>query len=445
MQLPEWERLLWQGRPWRPDRWCAGERYLLTDFRLVRLERDDAEEIALDDITDVRRTETRLDRILGTSTLAVHSRRRSPVVLVSVRRGQQLAALLELLAGDPRAPRDAEATRSALAWNPRSPAIDLRQALGSIIAVLIAIFGVVIGLHGTTAAVSYAPDDAIAPGGEKRSEADIIAFMERDVLPWARRTLGPIKGGADRITCETCHGEGADATKLADASGRRPSTARSARSWLGNVYQHDGRADAQRDLRLHRRIRQSVKGRLHARSGRPRHGAPSSSSRLRFHQALRVQPRPPVHRLLSLPSEVKISAELRAIIAPPRQLHMTDDKPVTLADLDARLREVEALQELILRILSTTKPLTNVLDQYGATETQARACHALLDDLATRAKGNESNRPTFAYFKMKVAEIFPSLRGDREFLELLLDTLKLERCAYRELHEYMTAPGRRDG
>ena len=46
---------------------------------------------------------------------------------------------------------------------------------------------------------------------------------------------------------------------------------------------------------------------------------------------------------------------------------------------------------------------------------------------------------------MKVAEIFPSLRGDREFLELLLDTLKLERCAYRELHEYMTAPGRREG
>ena len=35
-------------------------------------------------------------------------------------------------------------------------------------------------------------------------------------------------------------------------------------------------------------------------------------------------------------------------------------------------------------------------------------------------------------------------KGDREFLELLLDTLKVERCAYRELHEYMTAPGRRD-
>ena len=34
----------------------------------------------------------------------------------------------------------------------------------------------------------------IAPGGEKRSQADIIAFMEREVMPWARRTLGADQG-----------------------------------------------------------------------------------------------------------------------------------------------------------------------------------------------------------------------------------------------------------
>jgi hypothetical protein len=211
LNLPDWERLLWSGRPWRPADRCAGERYLLTDFRLVRIARGGAEEIALDDITDVQRTESQLDRMLGTSTIAVHGRRASPLVLVSVRRGQQLAALLELLAGDPRAPRDAEATRCALAWNPRSPSIDLREALGGLVAILIALFAVVIGLHGKTTAVSYAPDDAIAPNGEKRSESEIIAFMEHDVLPWARRTLGPIKGGADRITCGTCHGDRAGA------------------------------------------------------------------------------------------------------------------------------------------------------------------------------------------------------------------------------------------
>ena len=115
------------------------------------------------------------------------------------------------------------------------------------------------------------------------------------------------------------------------------------------------------------------------------------------------------------------------------------DKDVTLAALDARLSEVEALAELILRILSTTKPLDNVLEQYGATETQERAFHELLDEMATRARGREQDRPTFPYFVMKVEEIFPSLRRDREFVALLIDTLKVERLAYRELHAYMAA------
>ena len=118
---------------------------------------------------------------------------------------------------------------------------------------------------------------------------------------------------------------------------------------------------------------------------------------------------------------------------------MADDKPLTLGDLDARLREVEALQEMMLRILATTKPLDNVLDQYGATDTQERATYALLDDLAARTTGRENERPTFPYFEMKMGDIFPALRRDRAFLMLVIDTLKVERAAYRALHAYMTA------
>jgi len=120
---------------------------------------------------------------------------------------------------------------------------------------------------------------------------------------------------------------------------------------------------------------------------------------------------------------------------------MADERTVTLAHLDARLREVEALQEMILRILSTTKPLGNVLDQYGARETQERAFYGLLDDLVLRARGREAERPTFAYFQMKIGDIFPALRKDRDFIGLVIDTLKVERAAYRELHAYMTAQG----
>jgi hypothetical protein len=204
------ERLLWTGRPWRISRRVAGDRYLLTDFRLIGVAHGCVDELALDDITDIQRNESRLDRLLGTSTIAVHSDRAiGPLVMHAVRRGPQLAALLELLAGDPRAPRDPDAVRAALAWEPRPPAFDLRGALGGLAALLAAIFAVVIGLHGKTSAVSYTDDDAIAPHGEKRSAADIVRFMETEVMPWARDTLGRIKGGPDNVTCATCHGSAA--------------------------------------------------------------------------------------------------------------------------------------------------------------------------------------------------------------------------------------------
>jgi hypothetical protein len=205
--LLPWERLLWSSRPWRLSRRLAGERYQLTDFRLLHITRAGILEIALDDVGDVHRAESTADRLLGTSTVVVHPcGDGEPLILTGVRRGAQLAALLELLAGDPRAPREAGAVRAALAWQPRTPSLDLRGTLAGFIGVLIAIVAVAIGLHGGTVAVTYAADDALAPNGEPRSEADIISFMEAEVMPWARATFGPLKGGADRVTCETCHG-----------------------------------------------------------------------------------------------------------------------------------------------------------------------------------------------------------------------------------------------
>ena len=113
----------------------------------------------------------------------------------------------------------------------------------------------------------------------------------------------------------------------------------------------------------------------------------------------------------------------------------------TLDELDARLRELEAVQQLILRIISTTKPLDNVLEQYGATDTQERAFYALLDDMTARSHGKDQDRPTFAYFVMRVQDIFPELRNDREFINLLVDTLRMERPAYRQLSAYVKAHG----
>jgi hypothetical protein len=123
---------------------------------------------------------------------------------------------------------------------------------------------------------------------------------------------------------------------------------------------------------------------------------------------------------------------------------MADTDPelaARLSDLDARVRELEAVQQLILRLLSTTRPLDSVLEQYGATDSQARAFYKLLDDLVHRARGREQDRPTFAFFEMQLGNIFPSLRHDRDFTQLVIDTLKIERTAYRELSSYCSARG----
>ena len=207
-QIPlPWERLLWSGRWWRA-------RYFLTDFRLVRLVGDQADEVALHDITDVQRSQSRLDLLAGTSTLVVHASGSPPgLALRGIRRGAQLAALLELLSSEStRSSLDAESVRGVLEWEPRPPRPAHGETLAGLALVAVAITAAATGLHGRTAALTFPPDDPImSADGTKRPQAEIMQFMKEDVLPWARIALGPIKGGADHVTCQTCHGTDAAA------------------------------------------------------------------------------------------------------------------------------------------------------------------------------------------------------------------------------------------
>jgi hypothetical protein len=192
------ERRLWTGR-----------RYVLTDLRIV----SPPHELALDDVDDVQRSQTPLQRVAGVSTIEVRSKdpRRPNVVLRHVRRGAQLAALIELLATDPRARRDVDAARETMAWEPRIATPGKREALTAMAVILVSVVAVVVGLHGKTRGISYADDDAIYPHGKKRSQADIVRFMETAVMPWARNALAPMVGSPENVTCETCHSVQADA------------------------------------------------------------------------------------------------------------------------------------------------------------------------------------------------------------------------------------------
>jgi hypothetical protein len=201
-----WERLLWSARAL----WPARARFALTDFRLVRTDRAGTiQELLLDDVTDVEVTRSASDRVLRTATIVVSARGAS-IKMERVRHGSQLAALLVLLTNEPRPSLDAESVQRALSWRAVPRRTGPARLAAALVAGTAAVFGIAIGLRGESPAIVYGADDAIAPGGVKRDREEIVRFMEREVLPWARVALAPVVGSADLVECSTCHGEAPD-------------------------------------------------------------------------------------------------------------------------------------------------------------------------------------------------------------------------------------------
>lgn len=215
-----WERLLWSGRPGWLGRLGRHEEYHLTDFRaIVRRGDRTVGELAIHDLGRVQLRETPAQRLRGTSTIVLHSKKSSKpvasVVFADIRQGPQLALILELLATDPvdleidsSLVRDALGPRSAQLFGARRGVLAVWVAT---VLLLVALSGVIVARHQILAPIAYPADDAIYPGGDKRPRAEVVAFMENEVMPFARRALGPIKDGPDKVTCFTCHGPDAEA------------------------------------------------------------------------------------------------------------------------------------------------------------------------------------------------------------------------------------------
>jgi hypothetical protein len=187
------------------------ERYVLTDFRVIRINPD--AELVLQDIGEVSCRRSPLERFTGTCSVELQPRRRgdSPLVLRHIRRGAQLAALLELLAGEVQAPMDAAGVAAALHWKPSASSSGPRRLVAALGIVFAVVFAVAASMRGNAEVAAYGLDDPIAPGGIKRSREDIVRFMEAAVMPWAREALAPIVGGRDLVTCETCHADSGSA------------------------------------------------------------------------------------------------------------------------------------------------------------------------------------------------------------------------------------------
>ena len=209
--MESWEQVLWSSSPAFPG-WLVrpSTEYVLTDFRvIVRRRGRILEELALDDVASVRLRQSWHERLAATSTVYIESRRHnSTVTLTGIHQGPQLALVLQLLSTD-RVGTEVDHDFVASALAPDSPRL-LHPRIGLLIAATIAFaltFGVIaVARHSSLAPITYAADDPIAPNGHRRPTAEIVAFMEREVMPFARRVLAPIEGGAGNVTCQTCHG-----------------------------------------------------------------------------------------------------------------------------------------------------------------------------------------------------------------------------------------------
>jgi hypothetical protein len=195
--------------PFEQIRWRT-RRFALSDFRLVALNGSTIlREIAIHDIAGVDVEPSLGERLTGIGTLVVRSSRHGDrdVRLPRLRAVRRQALKLDLLVAEARGlpPSDAVAGLPISSMWPVPGSLRLHAIVAGPVMVLLTLVVIGIGLSGHTVPVEYPADDAVRPGGVRRPRAEIIAFMEHEVMPWARDALAPIVG-RNQVTCETCHG-----------------------------------------------------------------------------------------------------------------------------------------------------------------------------------------------------------------------------------------------
>ena len=65
---------------------------------------------------------------------------------------------------------------------------------------------------------------------------------------------------------------------------------------------------------------------------------------------------------------------------------MPDNAEQRIALLESKVQELDTLVNLALRLLTVEKPVSALLERYGATQAENHAVHTLLDDVARRAE-----------------------------------------------------------
>lgn len=199
--------------PFEQLRWRT-RRFALSDFRFVVLNGSAVvREIAIYDVASVDVEPSLLERLTTIGTLVLRSSRHGDpeVRLTRVRAVRRQALKLDLLIAEARGlpPSDGVVALPLSSIWPVPVSFRLHAILAGPVIVLLTLVAIGIGLSGHTVPVDYPDDDAVRPAGVRKPQAEIAAFMEQQVMPWARDALAPVVGRS-RVTCATCHGVDAE-------------------------------------------------------------------------------------------------------------------------------------------------------------------------------------------------------------------------------------------
>ena len=102
-------------------------------------------------------------------------------------------------------------------------------------------------------------------------------------------------------------------------------------------------------------------------------------------------------------------------------------------ELEARVADLEARLAGVIRVVAATRPLGRVLTSYGVSEDQERVIHAIVNEMAERQEKGEV--ALFTEFEDRITHLVPQFSGDRRFVELIVEALRIERPALTRLYE----------
>ena len=103
-------------------------------------------------------------------------------------------------------------------------------------------------------------------------------------------------------------------------------------------------------------------------------------------------------------------------------------------ELEMRLDRLEKQLEGITGVVAALQPLDQLLTRHQVSPPQRRVLFGIINEMAARLDRHEVT--PFAEFEERVMSLIGQLRGDRRFVQLAAEAIRVERPALARLSEH---------